>query len=323
MIDFVSLKNREPLLKKDEFYVSLDEKIKYPIVNGIPRFIKIDNYAKSFGLQWNKFRKTQLDSFTKTNLSHDRLKRICGGDLSVFNNKNVLEIGCGAGRFTEIFIANKAHIHAVDLSNAVEANYQNFKDQNNYCVCQANVYDLPFKEDSFDYVCCIGVVQHTPDPERTIETLAKYVKKGGMLLIDHYDRNYPYSLSRKIFRNFFLKLPSKLSFFLTKAMVTILWPLHKLFWKISLTYTKSNRGGRIRKAFIKASPVVDYHDVYTDLNAKQLYEWAILDTHDTLTDFFKHLRNKEEIKKALSNAKMKDINVWIGGNGVEANSIKI
>jgi 2-polyprenyl-3-methyl-5-hydroxy-6-metoxy-1,4-benzoquinol methylase len=54
--------------------------------------------------------------------SKDRLKRLCGGDLTVFKGKKVLEVGCGSGRFTEIMLKEDATVFAVDLSSAVEAN---------------------------------------------------------------------------------------------------------------------------------------------------------------------------------------------------------
>ena len=70
---------------------------RFPVVGGIPRFVESDNYAASFGLQWKTFRKTQLDSYTDTNISRDRLTRCLGGSLDIVKNKDVLECGCGAG----------------------------------------------------------------------------------------------------------------------------------------------------------------------------------------------------------------------------------
>jgi 2-polyprenyl-3-methyl-5-hydroxy-6-metoxy-1,4-benzoquinol methylase len=35
-------------------------------------------------------------------------------------------------------------------------------------------------------VVCLGVIQHTPDPEKTIKCLFEKVKPGGVLVIDHY-----------------------------------------------------------------------------------------------------------------------------------------
>ena len=44
----------------------------FPIINGIPRFVPVENYASSFGLQWNKFRTEQLDSVNGSTISKDR-----------------------------------------------------------------------------------------------------------------------------------------------------------------------------------------------------------------------------------------------------------
>lgn len=48
------------------------------------------------------------------------------------------------------------------------------------------------------------------------------------------------------------------------------------------------------------------------------YEWALLDTHDGTTDFYKHYRNESQIHKHLEKIGAEDIEVNVGGNGVEA-----
>ena len=47
-------------------------------------------------------------------------------------------------------------------------------------------------------------------------------------------------------------------------------------------------------------------------------EWSMLDTHDGLTDWYKHLRSRRQIKKTLENINSTSIEVNLGGNGVEA-----
>src|SRR4051794_14785696 len=37
---------------------------RYPVIRFVPRFVPADNYSSSFGFQWNRFRRTQLDSTT-------------------------------------------------------------------------------------------------------------------------------------------------------------------------------------------------------------------------------------------------------------------
>ena len=71
------------------------------------------------------------------------------------------------------------------------------------------------------------------------------------------------------------------------------------------------------------SPVVDYHDAYFALGEKLLYEWAILDTYDTLTDVYKHLRSAEEIKESLMKNGMNIIEIKYAGNGIEVRAVKV
>src|SRR4051794_40602508 len=73
----------------------------YPIVNGIPRFVPVDNYAASFGFQWNEFRREQIDSFNGTTLSADRFWSETGWAAKHLKGKWVLDVGCGAGRFLD------------------------------------------------------------------------------------------------------------------------------------------------------------------------------------------------------------------------------
>ena len=285
---------------------------KIPIVRSIPRFVDSANYAASFGVQWNAFRKTQLDSYTQTTISRDRLAKALGGDLDVVRGKAVLEVGCGAGRFTELLLMAQARVFACDLSSAVEANYANCAIWSNYFVCQADAGAVPVAPNSFDFVVCLGVIQHTPSPEQTIAALAGYTKAGGTLVIDHYAPTYPATMSRRVLRNILLGLPQRVATKLSLALSRALLPIHRLGWN-------DKRGRwRLRRQLRKFSPLVDYYEVYPELGEKLLAEWAILDTHDTLTDYHKHQRSLEEIENCLVKCGLVDIEVSYGGNGVEA-----
>ncbi len=290
----------------------------FPIIENIPRFVPTENYASSFGLQWNEFRLTQVDSFTGLTISRDRLTRLLGGNLDIVKDKKVLEAGCGAGRFTEILLASGAHVYAVDLSIAVEANFKNCHTYSGYFVYQADILNLPFEAEQFDIVVCIGVLQGTPNPEEAMAALCAQVAHGGMLVIDHYSRAYPITLSRRMLRTFLLRMPKTFSLKFCKFLTSVLWPLHKILWK----YGKYHAVRALRYIFLKLSPVVDYHDAYPQLGPKLLKIWGTLDMHDTMTDYYKHLRNAEEIKNHLQRCGMTSIETRYAGNGVEARARK-
>lgn len=285
-----------------------------PVLNHVPRFVDSSNYAAGFGLQWNAFRKTQLDSHTGTTISSDRLFRCVGGSLSVVRGKSVLEVGCGAGRFTEVILAAGARVFACDLSPAVEANYENCHNrfEADYFVCQADARRVPVEHHSFDFVVCLGVIQHTPSPEETIAALARYVKPGGTLIIDHYTHGYPLNFFQRNLRRLLIKLPARLGKSLAIGIARSLVPLHRLTW------TQRRGLWRLRAPLLKYSPLIDYHDAYAQLGQQLLAEWAVLDTHDTLTDHYKHLRSREEIEACLRSCGLVELEVTYGGNGVEA-----
>src|SRR6266508_6199828 len=77
----------------------------FPVIDEIPRFVDSEAYAASFGRQWKMFAKTQLDSYTNTSISRDRLARCLGGSLDVVTAPSVLEAGCGGGWSSEILPA--------------------------------------------------------------------------------------------------------------------------------------------------------------------------------------------------------------------------
>ncbi len=288
-------------------------------VHGIPRFVASEGYAAGFGRQWKKFSRTQLDSFTGSTISRDRLTRCLGGSLAILRDKSILEVGCGAGRFTELLLEAGARVLAIDLSSAVEANYDNCCGAAGYFVCQADLSALPARPGSFDFVICLGVIQHTPEPEGTIATLCDFVTPGGSLVIDHYRYDAAdMTRVRQWLRSFLIRRDPRFALRFVRAMVAVLWPAHRLLWRLS--------GYRwfaaARQRWLRLSPVLDYHDYYAQLGPWLLYAWASLDTHDALTDFYKHKRTVEQIVACLQRLGLADVEASYGGNGVEARALK-
>jgi SAM-dependent methyltransferase len=169
-----------------------------PIVGGIPRFVPADNYAASFGFQWNQFRQTQLDSYTGRSVSRDRFLNATGWQPESLAGKTVLDAGCGAGRFAEVALSYGATVFAVDYSCAVEACRANFPAHPNLHVVQGNIYSLPFPKDFFDDIYCLGVLQHTPDPRRAFLALPRHLKPGGRIAVDIYHGGWRRGAQREI-----------------------------------------------------------------------------------------------------------------------------
>ena len=99
--------------------------------------------------------------------------------------KFILEAGSGAGRFTEILLKYGGIVHSFDYSMAVEANAKNNSGNDKLTLIQADIRNIPFEKETYDYVICLGVLQHTPDPNESIRSLWDMLKPGGKLVIDH------------------------------------------------------------------------------------------------------------------------------------------
>src|SRR5688500_14773160 len=75
-----------------------------PVVRGVPRFVSSEDYAESFGVEWKRFPRVQLDSYNGTRISWTRFKLLTGMDPEELSGKTVLDVGCGPGRFLELVV---------------------------------------------------------------------------------------------------------------------------------------------------------------------------------------------------------------------------
>ena len=158
----------------------------YPILNGIPRFVTRDAYADSFGDEWHRFRTVQIDSLNGTTQSADGFALKTGLGPGDVKGRLVLDAGVGAGRYAEVMIRWGAEVVGVDLTRAVDAAAQNLRDARMAHLVQADIFALPFREESFDVAYSIGVLHHTPDTAAAFRYVAGTVKKGGQLAIYVY-----------------------------------------------------------------------------------------------------------------------------------------
>ena len=153
------------------------------INNGTHIIDKSDSYTKNFGKQWETYKSVQIDSLNDFNISGDFLKKILFNDLQRIKNKNVLEIGCGAGRFTEHIVKHSKLCVSVDMSQAIFHNVA--KDNKNLMLVKSDFTKLIPKK-KFDVVICRGVLQHTPNPLLSIRKLHDFIDHTGGIYFDIY-----------------------------------------------------------------------------------------------------------------------------------------
>ena len=288
---------------------------KVPIIRGIPRFNDSVNYTDNFGIQWNKFRTTQLDSVSKLPLTFNRFWNNTKWKPKDIVGKTVLEVGSGAGRFTEILLEAGASIVSFDYSNAVDANYLNNKDKGDLLIFQGDLYQIPFEDNSFDFIFCFGVLQHTPDPVIAYRSIFRKLSPGGFISIDYYRKFYSphvFSTPKYLWRPITSKMvPSRL-FKIIQFYIPLWLPIDTIIRKIP----------KIGPFLLACIPIPCWNYVKFGLTHQQRKEWAIMDTFDALSPRYDQPKTLEEVREMIDSPENSDVEVFYGSNGIVANITK-
>jgi SAM-dependent methyltransferase len=223
--------------------------------------------------------------------------------------QQVLEAGSGAGRFTEVLLSTGADVYSFDYSVAVEANWQNNRAAPNLTLLQGDILHIPFADRSFDKVLCLGVIQHTPDPEQSFFSLASKVRPGGELVLDVYAKSIPSLLQWKYLLRPITKRMDKARLHRSvERAVDLLLPL-----SIQLRRLLGRGGARLL-------PIVEYS--WLGLPAELNRQWAILDTFDMYSPAFDRPQSLSTVHRWFVRAGFEQIDVRRGPNGVVAKGVR-
>jgi hypothetical protein len=94
----------------------------------------------------------------------------------------------------------------------------------------------------------------------------------------------------------------------TERLVALALPLHRI----------ASRSAIAEAVVRRVSPVVSYYRAYPELSPELQRQWSLLDTHDSLTDWYKHFRTTSQVEHSLRELGLVDIHCEAAGNGVEA-----
>lgn len=155
-----------------------------------------------------------------------------GFDLGWLNGKRVLDAGCGNGRYSyALSNLGASEVVGFDMSetNLEDANKRlSGRPRDGLSYECGSVLDMPFEDESFDFVFSNGVLHHTTDLDKGLNELLRVLKKDGrgflMLINDpggiKWDmieicrellRDVPYRYAHDIFLK--LNMPTNLRFF--------------------------------------------------------------------------------------------------------------
>lgn len=279
----------------------------YPIVRGIPRFVGDGNYTGSFGYQWTKFSRTQLDENLGVPLSAERFEGETRWPRLLAGQK-VLEAGSGMGRFTRCAAATGAEIFSFDYSAAIDANFANNRHLPNVHFLQADICKPPFAPGMFDKVFCFGVLQHTPDPKRSFKSLVPLVRPGGELVADVYRKSW-----KTIFwGQYYLRVLTK------RIAPDKLFPIVEKYFNIVHAGTGvllpiSSHFSKIVSLLLGTA---DYRGLYP-IHGEVMREWCLLDTFDKLSPAFDNPQTLSGVRRWFESLEVSSFDVTPGYNGIE------
>jgi SAM-dependent methyltransferase len=144
-------------------------------------------YVHGYGAR--EVQRLQDQSWTLAELLHHDTRYPAGA--------SVLEVGCGVGAQTLLLCAHSpgAHFTCIDQSAASLAQAQNAVRSaglTNIVFQQADIFDLPFADQSFDHVFASFVLEHLAHPLEALKTLKAVLKVGGSMTVIEGDHGSTY-----------------------------------------------------------------------------------------------------------------------------------
>ena len=109
----------------------------------------------------------------------------------------ILEAGCGVGAQTKTVAAQnpKSKFISVDISKeSIEEAKEliHSKGIKNVEFQVANIFELPFEEESFDHIFLCFVLEHLPNPSEALEKLKAKLKRNGTITLIEGDHGSTY-----------------------------------------------------------------------------------------------------------------------------------
>ncbi|HXZ12686.1 MAG TPA: class I SAM-dependent methyltransferase [Candidatus Sulfotelmatobacter sp.] len=279
-----------------------------PVVQSLPRFVASESYASSFGFQWNRFDRIQVDKFMHNDLSRDRFYATTGWPMRL-EGERILEAGCGSGRFTQLALETGAEVVSFDLSSAVDAAWRNNAGAPRLTVFQGSIYKIPLRKGAFDKIFCMGVLQHCPDVAGAFRSLLPFLRPGGEIVIDVYEKQKGLPPLKYWVRPFVRPLG-------TEGIYRLLsWTIPPAFNVKKALYRIPGVGPRLG-ALIPIGPISHAPRlIYTDEELKQV---KILSALDMLSPAYDQPQRIEGVQRWFEEAGLVEVEIKRGYNGINA-----
>lgn len=178
----------------------------YPVLNGIPRFVLTEDSGqrqteRSFGYKWEQRHAYESPESNAVGLKW-LVERYGFGTAEGMRGyfagrRRILDAGCGAGYSAGCWMepdwrrGGEAEWVGADISTGVDVARDRLGRMSGTHFVQGDIFQLPFREGSFDTIFSEGVLHHTPSTERAFKSLVPLLARGGEMLIYVYRKKGP------------------------------------------------------------------------------------------------------------------------------------
>jgi ubiquinone/menaquinone biosynthesis C-methylase UbiE len=165
----------------------------YPIVEGIPDFVSMQGLPTG----QREIASYYADEADKYNVSHGSVLPGTEYNISAHYMRlletyigpgdQILEIGCGTGRFSQVLRRLSSNLVGTDFSLPM---LLQDKGSVPIKVC-ADTQDLPFRDNIFDICVGIATFSYVPNKEAAVRSMRRVLKPNGRVLLIDMNRKSP------------------------------------------------------------------------------------------------------------------------------------
>jgi SAM-dependent methyltransferase len=151
---------------------------------------------QDFGNQWKIHGELKDDHWTSLNMFKDHFPK--DFDFTIFDQKNILEVGSGSGRILNMLSHfDPKTLIGVEPSNGFELLSKNTSALRNLKLI--NLSGSEFKVNNVDIIVSLGVIHHIPEPDSVVQNVYNSLNKDGIFVMWVYglENNLTYVLVRK------------------------------------------------------------------------------------------------------------------------------